>query len=52
LTYKSAKKIQNQLQLGNKPNGKENMVTANECGSAKRELRRWTVNEDHIEWWE
>ena len=39
-TYKSARKIQNQLQLGNKANEKGNIATTNERGSTERELRR------------
>jgi hypothetical protein len=42
VTYKSATKIANQLQLGNKPKEKDNMTTTSERGSTERELLQRT----------
>lgn len=51
-TYKSARNMQNQLQLGNRVKEKGNMAWTNERGSTKANYGRGPVNEDDIEWWE
>ena len=52
VTYKNVTKMQNQLQLGNKPKEKGNMATTSERGSTNVNYYKEPVNEDHIEWWE
>lgn len=51
-TYKRATKIQNQLQLGNRPKENGNIAATNERVVRNVNYYKCKPNEDHMEWWE